>query len=159
MSKTFFFSITEATMPMFDSLKKIKRLKLFEPSLGVLGFLAVAVFVILSFIYLDYLDILGKSFGILGQSEQENKVEFLGENGGSCDLFSGKWVWDESYPLYQSKDCIFLDQGFRCTENGRPDLFYTQWRWQPRDCNIPRLVHIKKKTKLVTFIILVSFKF
>lgn len=47
-------------------------------------------------------------------------------------------MWDEAYPLYQSKDCSFMDDGFRCYENGRPDMFYTKWRWQPKDCNLPR---------------------
>ncbi|XP_072993279.1 protein trichome birefringence-like 11 [Typha latifolia] len=58
--------------------------------------------------------------------------------GGGCDLFDGKWVWDERYPLYESKDCPFLDEGFRCSENGRPDQHYTKWRWQPSRCNLPR---------------------
>ncbi|CAA6669026.1 unnamed protein product [Spirodela intermedia] len=58
--------------------------------------------------------------------------------GGGCDLFQGKWVWDESYPLYEAGDCSFLDEGFRCTENGRPDSFYTKWRWQPSHCDLPR---------------------
>nr|GMD66079.1 protein trichome birefringence-like 10 [Ipomoea batatas] len=62
----------------------------------------------------------------------------MSENGGSCDVFEGDWVWDESYPLYHSRDCRFLDEGFRCSENGRPDLFYTKWRWQPKDCDLPR---------------------
>ncbi|OIW18444.1 hypothetical protein TanjilG_13196 [Lupinus angustifolius] len=39
--------------------------------------------------------------------------------------------------------CFFyLDNrefGFRCSENGRHDLFYTKWRWQPKHCNLPRL--------------------
>ncbi|KAH0738461.1 hypothetical protein KY290_037166 [Solanum tuberosum] len=30
------------------------------------------------------------------------------------------------------------DEGFRCFENGMPDNFYTKWRWQPKDCNLPR---------------------
>uniref|UniRef100_A0A803NRE9 Trichome birefringence-like N-terminal domain-containing protein n=1 Tax=Cannabis sativa TaxID=3483 RepID=A0A803NRE9_CANSA len=30
------------------------------------------------------------------------------------------------------------DPGFACTENGRLDSFYTKWRWQPKDCNLPR---------------------
>ncbi|GFP83994.1 protein trichome birefringence-like 10 [Phtheirospermum japonicum] len=41
----------------------------------------------------------------------------------------------------QSKDCRFLDEGFRCSENGRPDFFYTKWRWQPRNCNLPRFFY------------------
>lgn len=70
---------------------------------------------------------------------KSEKVDFLGKGAGSCDIFDGNWVWDESYPLYESKDCKFLDEGFRCSENGRPDNFYTKWRWQPKDCNLPRL--------------------
>ncbi|KAG8636689.1 hypothetical protein MANES_15G024500v8 [Manihot esculenta] len=66
------------------------------------------------------------------------RLEFWGQEGDGCDVFDGDWVWDDSYPLYHSKDCSFLDEGFRCTENGRPDLFYTKWRWQPKHCNLPR---------------------
>ena len=58
----------------------------------------------------------------------------------ACDIFEGKWVWDDSYPLYESRDCPFLDGGFRCSENGRPDASYTKWRWQPSCCDLPRLV-------------------
>ncbi|TVU50845.1 hypothetical protein EJB05_02236 [Eragrostis curvula] len=58
--------------------------------------------------------------------------------GEECDLFDGKWVWDDGYPLYDSRDCPFLDVGFRCSENGRPDASYTKWRWQPARCDLPR---------------------
>ncbi|XP_065045935.1 protein trichome birefringence-like 11 [Musa acuminata AAA Group] len=61
-----------------------------------------------------------------------------GGGADGCDLFDGKWVQDESYPLYESKNCAFIDEGFRCAENGRPDRLYTQWRWQPARCNLPR---------------------
>uniref|UniRef100_A0A3Q7GIP9 Trichome birefringence-like N-terminal domain-containing protein n=1 Tax=Solanum lycopersicum TaxID=4081 RepID=A0A3Q7GIP9_SOLLC len=54
------------------------------------------------------------------RSRNDDKVGFL-EN--DCDIFDGNWVWDESY---QSEDCMF--------SNGRPDNFYTKWRWQPKDC-------------------------
>jgi hypothetical protein len=57
-----------------------------------------------------------------------------------CDLFDGKWVWDDAYPLYESLDCPFLDVGFRYSENGRPDSSYTKCRWQPARCDLPRLV-------------------
>ncbi|XP_054786275.1 protein trichome birefringence-like 11 isoform X2 [Prosopis cineraria] len=149
MSKTSFFHDIEA-MPVFEAFRRIKRQRLFEPSLRVLGFSAVAAFVLLSFFCLDYRDFAG-SFGISGRTQRRlpwvqmngpeqhhQRVEFLGEHGSDCDLFTGSWVWDENYPLYQSNHCSFLDQGFRCSENGRPDLFYTKWRWQPRDCNLPR---------------------
>jgi hypothetical protein len=58
----------------------------------------------------------------------------------ACDIFEGEWVWDDSYPLYDSRDCPFLDGGFRCSENGRPDASYTKLRWQPSCCDLPRFV-------------------
>ncbi|KAK7363714.1 hypothetical protein VNO77_05866 [Canavalia gladiata] len=135
------------SMPVFEAFKRVKRFRLLEPSLGVLGFV-VTVFVICCFLYSGN-GYFAARFGFLDRpqrfawlrirgSAEEHRVEFLEEQGGGCDLFDGKWVWDESYPLYQSKDCSFLDEGFRCSENGRRDLFYTKWRWQPKGCNLPR---------------------
>jgi len=58
------------------------------------------------------------------------KLENHGDGGGGGG----------GYPLYSSADCPFLDVGFRCAENGRPDASYTKWRWQPSRCHLPRLV-------------------
>lgn len=156
----------------FDHFKKFKRLRLFEPSVGILGFFLVTVCIICCFFYLDYRAV-AKGFQISSNSDrffrlkfgghgheenghEEKKVEFLEERGSGCDVFDGDWVWDESYPLYQSRDCRFLDDGFRCSENGRPDLFYTKWRWQPKDCNMPRFdaeVMLEKlRNKRVVFV-------
>lgn len=55
-----------------------------------------------------------------------------------CNIFDGKWVLDNSYPLYRTRSCPFIDEAFDCEANGRPDLDYMKWRWQPRDCNLPR---------------------
>lgn len=55
-----------------------------------------------------------------------------------CNIFDGKWVLDNSYPLYRTRSCPFIDEAFNCEANGRPDLDYMKWRWQPRDCNLPR---------------------
>ncbi|KAJ8461196.1 hypothetical protein OPV22_034122 [Ensete ventricosum] len=71
-----------------------------------------------------------------------------GGGGGECDWFQGEWVWDEGYPLYESKDCDFMDDGFRCSENGRSDRFYTKWRWQPAGCDLPRFNTKKMLNKL-----------
>ncbi|KAF5736832.1 Trichome birefringence-like 11 isoform 1 [Tripterygium wilfordii] len=137
------------TMQVLDFFRKFKRLKHFEPSLGIIGFVFISVCVICGFFFLDYRSV-AKGYRVPGQSERfmglkfngsgqnYERVDFLGEKGDGCDLFDGDWVWDEKYPLYQSKDCRFLDEGFKCTENGRPDLFYTKWRWQPKHCNLPR---------------------
>ncbi|KAH9290333.1 hypothetical protein KI387_034450, partial [Taxus chinensis] len=55
-----------------------------------------------------------------------------------CDLFSGTWVHDTSYPLYDALKCPHISTEFNCKANGRPDSDYEKWRWQPNGCNIPR---------------------
>ncbi|KAH7278043.1 hypothetical protein KP509_38G021300 [Ceratopteris richardii] len=55
-----------------------------------------------------------------------------------CDISIGKWVMDDSYPLYLPDSCPFVDEAFNCQRNGRPDSRYMRWRWAPRDCTIPR---------------------
>ncbi|XP_022959381.1 protein trichome birefringence-like 11 [Cucurbita moschata] len=135
-------------MPFSEVFSKLKRLRLFEPSLGVFGFFFVSICLICSFFFLDYrtassrfvFPLRSERFVWLRNANfgQNRTVEFLSEEGFECDLFDGDWVWDDSYPLYESKNCPFVDQGFRCSENGRPDLFYTKWKWQPKFCNLPR---------------------
>ncbi|KAI4300522.1 hypothetical protein L6164_033891 [Bauhinia variegata] len=57
----------------------------------------------------------------------------------ACDYSNGRWVWDETYPLSSyNESCPFLDPGFRCRQNGRPDQDYRKWRWQPYGCDLPR---------------------
>uniref|UniRef100_A0A5B7CCZ4 Uncharacterized protein n=1 Tax=Davidia involucrata TaxID=16924 RepID=A0A5B7CCZ4_DAVIN len=137
-------------MSQLDFFKKLKRLNPLEPLPGILGFFFLSVCFIFYFFYLDYRAVtrgfrprgqpgLITWFGFNGSSSGGNvRLGFLEEGGDGCDVFDGNWVWDESYPLYQSKDCLFLDDGFRCSENGRLDNFYTKWRWQPKYCNLPR---------------------
>ncbi|KAJ3692528.1 hypothetical protein LUZ60_012878 [Juncus effusus] len=65
-----------------------------------------------------------------------NMVVFSDEK---CDIFDGKWVRDESYPLFPPGSCPYIDDDFNCYKNGRPDDQFLKWRWQPNRCNIPRL--------------------
>ncbi|PIN22747.1 hypothetical protein CDL12_04533 [Handroanthus impetiginosus] len=58
---------------------------------------------------------------------------------GKCDIFDGKWVKDDSSPLYQPGSCPLMDESFNCYQNGRPDNGYEKFKWQPNHCNIPRL--------------------
>ncbi|CAH2063086.1 unnamed protein product [Thlaspi arvense] len=55
-----------------------------------------------------------------------------------CDVTNGKWVYDSDSPLYTNASCPFIDEGFGCQSNGRLDLNYMKWRWEPRDCDAPR---------------------
>ena len=56
----------------------------------------------------------------------------------SCDIFDGKWVLDDSDPIYSPGSCPFLDYTFNCFNNGRSDLGYLSYKWQPNGCDIPR---------------------
>jgi hypothetical protein len=65
----------------------------------------------------------------------------IGENktdARECNLFSGTWVRDYSYPLFMAAQCPYLDGKVNCRKNGRPDSDYEKWRWQPSGCSIPR---------------------
>ncbi|KAG6417372.1 hypothetical protein SASPL_119526 [Salvia splendens] len=55
----------------------------------------------------------------------------------SCDFSKGKWVYDQTYPLYDA-NCPYLSSAVTCRKNGRPDSDYEKWRWKPHGCSIPR---------------------
>ena len=57
----------------------------------------------------------------------------------NCDMFEGSWVLDDSYPLYKPGSCPHIDEPFNCFLNGRSDNKYEKFRWQPKNCNMPRL--------------------
>lgn len=60
------------------------------------------------------------------------------EEVDKCNVFEGRWVRDDSYPLYREGSCPHVDEPFNCFLNGRPDRHYQNLRWQPNGCNIPR---------------------
>lgn len=52
----------------------------------------------------------------------------------SCNVSDGRWIRDDSYPLWRQGSCLLDQAGFSCQ---RPAT-YAPYRWQPRTCNIPR---------------------
>ncbi|KAL1307582.1 protein trichome birefringence-like 43 [Arachis ipaensis] len=73
-----------------------------------------------------------------------------------CDIYHGKWVYDDSYPLYNSSQCFHLNMHFDCQQNGRPDQQYLKYRWKPFACDLPRFsgkdLLERMRNKRITFI-------
>ncbi|KAG9456955.1 hypothetical protein H6P81_001463 [Aristolochia fimbriata] len=69
-------------------------------------------------------------------ANQTQKITAVSEKG--CDLFHGKWFYDEAAPLYTNNSCPVLTQMQNCQGNGRPDKDYENWRWKPSQCDLPR---------------------
>ncbi|CAL4939069.1 unnamed protein product [Urochloa decumbens] len=72
------------------------------------------------------------------QERAKSSMDFARSNAAQCDVSDGSWVFDQSYPLYESNSCPFIDEGFNCQANGRMDQSYMKMRWQPKHCNVPR---------------------
>ncbi|KAK4342295.1 hypothetical protein RND71_038111 [Anisodus tanguticus] len=106
-------------------------------------------FLILSLLFLLSVETKAKAEHYYLNNTSSNSIddkELLGIKS-SCNIYRGKWVYDSSYPLYDSSNCPFIDNEFNCQKYKRPDNLYLKYRWQPFSCNLPRfngLVFLEK---------------
>ncbi|CAN6450706.1 unnamed protein product [Victoria cruziana] len=71
-----------------------------------------------------------------GESEEKTSRR----TDASCDYSRGRWVYDpQAEPLYDHT-CKEIFRGWNCIANNKSNaLELTKWRWQPYDCDLPRL--------------------
>ncbi|WCJ21700.1 TRICHOME BIREFRINGENCE-LIKE 27 [Euphorbia peplus] len=60
-----------------------------------------------------------------------------------CDYTNGKWVPEKEGPLYNGTSCGTIKEGQNCQAHGRPDMGYLYWKWEPKQCKLPRFDPLK----------------
>ncbi|KAM7501788.1 hypothetical protein LguiB_000692 [Lonicera macranthoides] len=87
---------------------------------------------------------------------QISSLSSVNNEKSSCNLFMGSWVYDTTYPMYNSSACSIIDQQFNCQFFARPDSDYLKYRWKPSDCQLPRFngldFLLKMRGKTVMFV-------
>ncbi|CAN1136161.1 Protein trichome birefringence-like 16 [Linum perenne] len=71
------------------------------------------------------------------EEQEENIPKFVDKQ--VCNYAKGKWVLDDSLPLYSGFGCKqWLASMWACRLMQRTDFSYENIRWQPKNCNMER---------------------
>lgn len=106
------------------------------PLLVVIGSL-ISFFVAISSGFMYVLPTLSHAF-FHTHSQRQDFSNYNNTSLRNCDVYQGRWVQVSPYSLYNASECPFIERGFDCLANGRKDLNYLNWRWKPKDCDVPR---------------------
>ncbi|KAH7577522.1 hypothetical protein JRO89_XS01G0262600 [Xanthoceras sorbifolium] len=120
-------------MNRVNSFKKSKRLNPLEPLLGILVFLFKAVFFLAFFFYLDFRVVTGaiRYHGLSWFRLEPSSSSLESLNQNQNQQHNQQNLDGQDFSMKVAKGVTSL------TETG-PDHFYTKWRWQPKQCNLPR---------------------
>ncbi|XP_016468747.2 protein trichome birefringence-like 14 [Nicotiana tabacum] len=77
-----------------------------------------------------------------GGEHSENLTTTLKRQG--CNFAKGRWVVDDSPPLYSGLDCKqWLSSMWACRLTQRTDFEYEKLRWRPKDCQMDEFTGVK----------------
>lgn len=143
-NKTLTIYIYTHTKNLFHTQNMSKKQQPIVPAWGIRNSFQSLLAILISLILIGGVYLSQNNKNIVGP------LEIISNKADKCDLFSGKWIYDNvSYPLYKEKECTYMSDQLACEKFGRRDLEYQFWRWQPHECDLPRL------NFLFSFVILV----
>ncbi|KAL8154210.1 hypothetical protein V2J09_011970 [Rumex salicifolius] len=78
------------------------------------------------------------SLSSLSSISSSGSVEIKVEDEEECDLFEGKWVWEnrKRHSYYDNVTCPTLPYTKNCFMYGRKDRDFLNWRWKPNGCEL-----------------------
>lgn len=74
----------------------------------------------------------------LDEETRRGDMNMVNITKNECNYAKGKWVPDSRRPLYSGLGCKqWLSEMWSCISNQRMDTSYEQFKWQPKDCEMP----------------------